>query len=169
MFSVGDLVVHPMHGAGVIHEIVQERIAGKTQTYYVFQMPVGGLRLLIPVANSDAIGIRPIMSAEEAAAFMEEIPLLTVETDTNWNRRYRENLERLKSGDLRQVARVIKSLMHRERRRSLSTGERKMLHAARQVLLSELVLASGGDYDEIARQVDCAMMQEACVGRMETS
>ena len=99
MFSVGDLVVHPMHGAGVIDAIVQERVAGSTQDYYVFKMPVGGLVLKIPTANSQAIGIRAIIRPAEAEALIDAIPGLAVEESANWNKRYRENMVRLKSGD----------------------------------------------------------------------
>ena len=135
MFSVGDLVVHPMHGAGVIDDIVRERVAGSTQEYYVFKMPVGGLLLKIPIAKSQLIGLRAIIGRAEAEQLISSIPEIVVDQDSNWNKRYRENLERLKSGDLYQVARVIKGLMHRDRRRGLATGERKMLHAARQIML----------------------------------
>lgn len=159
MFNIGDLVVHPMHGAGVIDDIVREKVAGSAQEYYVFKMPVGGLLLKIPVANSTAIGLRAIIPASEAAALLGAIPAMTVEENTNWNKRYRENMSRLKSGDLYQVARVIKSLMFRDRQRGLSTGERKMLHSARQILLSELVLAERGAYQDVEAQVDRAMEQ----------
>ena len=108
MFSVGDLVVHPMHGAGVIDAIVREKVAGSTQDYYVFKMPVGGLLLKIPTANSQAIGIRSIIQRPEAEALINAIPSMTVEENSNWNKRYRENMARLKSGDLYEVARVIK-------------------------------------------------------------
>ena len=150
MFSVGDLVVHPMHGAGVIDAIVQEKVAGSTQDYYVFKMPVGGLLLKIPTANIQ----RP-----EAEALIAAIPSLAVEESSNWNKRYRENLLRMKSGDLYEVARVIKGLMFRERKRGLSNGERKMLHTARQILLSELVLAEDSGYEEVERRVEQAMLQ----------
>ena len=159
MFNVGDFVVHPMHGAGVIADIVQERVAGATQEYYVFRMPVGGLLLKIPVANSTAIGVRNIISHTEAAALVSAIPGLTVEVNSNWNKRYQENLLRLKSGDLYEVARVIKTLMHRDRMRGLSTGERKMLHNARQILISELVLTENCTYDLIEKEIDRAMME----------
>ena len=159
MFSVGDLVVHPMHGAGVIDAIVREKVAGSTQDYYVFKMPVGGLLLKIPTANSQAIGIRSIIQRPEAEALIAAIPSMPVEENSNWNKRYRENMARLKSGDLYEVARVIKGLMHRDRRRGLSTGERKMLHAARQILLSELVLSEHEAYDVMETRVDRAMMQ----------
>ncbi len=159
MFSVGDPVVHPMHGAGVIDAIVRESVAGVTQDYYVFKMPMNGLLLKIPIANSDAIGIRPIIAPAEAEALLVAIPYMTVEQESNWNRRYRENMARLKSGDLYEVARVIKSLMFRDRRRSLSTGERKMLHSARQILISELVLSKHDVYQDIEARVDQAMTQ----------
>ena len=159
MFSVGDLVVHPMHGAGVIDDIVRERVAGSTQEYYVFKMPVGGLLLKIPIAKSQLIGLRAIIGRAEAEQLISSIPEIAVDQDSNWNKRYRENLERLKSGDLYQVARVIKGLMHRDLRRGLSTGERKMLHAARQILLSELVLSEHEAYDVMETRVDRAMMQ----------
>ena len=156
MFSVGDLVVHPMHGAGVIDDIVRERVAGSTQEYYVFKMPVGGLLLKIPIAKSQLIGLRAIIGRAEAEQLISSIPEIVVDQDSNWNKRYRENLERLKSGDLYQV---LKGLLHRDRRRGLSTGERKMLHAARQILLSELVLSEHEAYDVMETRVDRAMMQ----------
>ena len=84
---------------------------------------------------------------------------MEVENSANWNKRYQENLERLKSGDLYQVARVIKSLMTRESRRGLSTGERKMLHNAKQILISEIVLSQEADYREVEARVDQAMTQ----------
>ena len=159
MFSVGDLVVHPMHGAGVIDAIVREKVAGSTQDYYVFKMPVGGLLLKIPTANSQAIGIRSIIQRPEAEALIEAIPSMPVEENSNWNKRYRENMARLKSGDLYEVARVIKGLLFRERKRGLSNGERKMLHSAKQILLSELVLAEDSGYEELEKRVERAMFQ----------
>ena len=159
MFNVGDLVVHPMHGAGVIEDIVQERIAGVTKEYYVFKMPMGGLLLKIPVANSQAIGVRSIITPEEPELLLSAIPDLTVEVNTNWNKRYQENMLRLKSGNLYEVARVIKALMHREQDRGLSTGERKMLHNAKQILISEIVLTEQAEYGAVEARVDRAMMQ----------
>ena len=148
-----------MDGAGVIDAIVQEKVAGSTQDYYVFKMPVGGLLLKIPTANSQTIGVRSVIQRPEAEALIAAIPSLAVEESSNWNKRYRENLLRMKSGDLYEVARVIKGLMFRERKRGLSNGERKMLHTARQILLSELVLAEDSGYEEVERRVEQAMLQ----------
>jgi len=158
MFHIGDLVVHPMHGAGVIDDIVEEKVAGATQEYYVFKMPVGGLVLKIPVVNSDMIGIRGIISPTEAEALIRAIPDLSVESNSNWNKRYQENLLRLKSGDPYQVAQVIKSLMQRDAQRGLSTGERKMLHNAKQIMISEIVLVEQAAYQDVEHRLDRAMM-----------
>lgn len=161
MFSIGDLVVHPMHGAGVIDDIVRERVAGTTKEYYVFKMPMGGLILKIPTENSHAIGIRKVISKAEADELLEEIPAIAVEHNANWNKRYQENLLRLKSGDLREVAQVIKGLMRRDTLRGLSTGERKMLHSAKQIMISELVLVLDSDYKSVEGQLDRVMSQKA--------
>ena len=161
MFSIGDLVVHPMHGAGVIDDIVRERVAGTTKEYYVFKMPMGGLILKIQRENSHAIGIRKVISKAEADELLEEIPAIAVEHNANWNKRYQENLLRLKSGDLREVAQVIKGLMRRDTLRGLSTGERKMLHSAKQIMISELVLVLDSDYKSVEGQLDHVMSQKA--------
>lgn len=160
MFCIGDKVVHPMHGAGIIDGIVSERMGGVTQEYYVFKMPVGGLVLKIPTANSAAVGLRATVAAGDAARLLRELPDLAVEMNSNWNHRYRENLQRLKSGDLYEVARVIKGLLHRENQKGLSTGERKMLHTAKQILISEMVLVTGRDYRAIENRIQAAVSEE---------
>ncbi len=160
MFHIGDKVVHPMHGAGVIDGIVTEKIGSAMQDYYVFKMPVGGLVLKIPVATSQIIGLRGIVSAEEATALIEAIGSMEVDMTSNWNHRYRENMERLKSGDLYAVARVIKGLTYRDSERGLSNGERKMLHTAKQILVSELVLSLEQESRQVENRINVAMLGE---------
>ena len=160
MFHIGDKVVHPMHGAGVIDGIVTEKIGSAVQDYYVFKMPVGGLVLKIPVATSQIIGLRGIVSAEEATALIQAIGSMEVDMTSNWNHRYRENMERLKSGDLYAVARVIKGLTYRDSERGLSNGERKMLHTAKQILVSELVLSLEQESRQVENRINVAMLGE---------
>lgn len=160
MYLVGDKVVHPMHGAGVIRDIVEERLAGQRKSYYVFSLPVGELVLKIPTESCEKIGIRSLSTSEAIAALIGKIPQLSVEMTVNWNQRYRENMDRLKSGQLVEVAQVIKALMWRDRDRGLSNGERKMLHSAKQILLSEVVLVNGTDYKETEQQIDRIMLHE---------
>ena len=160
MFSIGDKVVHPMHGAGVIADIVTEKIAGTVQEYYVFKMPVGGLVLKIPVATSHLVGLRDVVACSVAKDVLAALAAMDVDMTNNWNHRYRENMQRLKSGDLYEVARVIKGLTSRDSARGLSNGERKMLHTARQILISEMVLAMDMDHQLIEKYLSNAMSGE---------
>lgn len=160
MFHAGDKVVHPMHGAGIIDGVVTEKIGRDLREYYVFKMPMGGLVLKIPVSTSDVIGLRDIISPEAAEELMAGLPGLRVDMTSNWNRRYRENMDRLKSGDVRHVAEVIVGLTARDAVRGLSTGERKMLHTAKQILISELVLSTGRSYEEIENDINAAVAGE---------
>ena len=160
MYLIGDKVVHPMHGAGVIRDIVEERMAGQRKRYYVFCLPIGELVLKLPTESCEMIGIRNLSTRESIESLIDEIPNLPIDMTPNWNRRYRENMERLKSGNLVEVARVIKTLMWRDRSRGLSNGERKMLHSAKQILLSEVVQVEEADYRETEQRIDQMMLAE---------
>lgn len=154
MFKVGDTIAHPMHGAGVISDIEERRINGVVRSYYVMRMPIGDMLVMIPVANSADIGVREIISEEQADDLLAKIVTLETNMTQNWNRRYRENMLRIKSGDLVEVARVVKGLVERDIERGLSTGERSMLHSAKQILISELVLAKHSTYEEIEKKIN---------------
>ncbi|MDD4681333.1 MAG: CarD family transcriptional regulator [Clostridia bacterium] len=141
MFSIGDKIVYPMHGAGVIESIEEKEILGEKKSYYVMKMPVGDMKVMIPINNVDCIGIRDIINRNDADKVFKALEVSCDEQTANWNKRYRENMIKIKSGDVFEVAEVVKSLVSRERHKGLSTGERKMLNSAKQILISELVLA----------------------------
>ncbi len=151
LFQIGDKVVHPMHGAGIVESIVQKKVNGVMRDYYVLKLPVRAMVVMIPTANSEEIGVRPIVDREQADRVLEEIGSLQVEMTQNWNRRYRENMERLKSGDL------FKGLMLRDVDRGLSTGERKMLHSAKQILISEIVMCQSSSYEAVEERINRAL------------
>ena len=153
MFQVGDKIVHPMHGVGIIDSIVQKKVNGVVRDYYILKLPVGGMLVMIPTANSEEIGVRPVVKGDEADRVIAAI----VDMTPNWNRRYRENMLRLKSGNLLEVARVVKGLMLREEERGLSTGERKMLHSAKQILISEIVLSQDASYEDVEARINTAL------------
>ena len=159
MFHVGDKIVHPMHGAGVIDSIVSEKRNGVMREYYQLKLPVGGMLVMIPTDNSKEIGVRPVIDKDEADQVIAAMSDIEVDMNQNWNRRYRENMLRLKSGDLIEVARVVKGLMLREEERGLSTGERKMLHSAKQILISEIVLSQSSSYEEGEARINTALAQ----------
>lgn len=149
MYNVGDKIVYPMHGAGIIESIEEKEILGKCCSYYVMKIPIGDLKVMIPTNNVDDIGIRDVISISEADKVFKVLENEQHELSTNWNKRYRENMVKIKSGDIFEVADVVRSLMQREKERGLSTGERKMLNSAKQILISELVLAKGLNQHEV--------------------
>ena len=157
MYQIGDKVVHPMHGAGVIDSIVQRKVAGKLEDFYLLKLSVGSMTVMIPTGNTQEIGVRPIVSSEEAKKLIQALENIEVDMTQNWNRRYRENMVRLKSGDLLEVARVVKGLLLREEQRGLSNGERKMLRTAKQILISELVLAQSLPYETVEDNIDTVL------------
>lgn len=156
-FQVGDKVVHPMYGAGVLESIVQKKVDGMMREYYLMKLPERSMVVMIPTENSESIGVRPVVDRARADAVLAAIPQIQIEMTPNWNHRYRENMERLKSGDLFEVARVIKGLTMRDGKRGLSTGERKMLHLARQILISELVLSRNEPYEAVEKALDTVL------------
>ncbi len=156
-FQIGDKVVHPMYGAGILESVVQRKVGGVVRDYYIMKLPERSMVVMIPTENSEEIGVRPVIDCEQADRILASIPNIQVEMTSNWNHRYRENLERLKSGDLLEVAWVVKGLTQRETSRGLSTGERKMLHSARQILISELVLSKSISYEGAEQALDTAL------------
>ena len=157
MFQVGDKIVHPMHGAGVVDSIVEKKVNGVTRQYYIMKLPMGSMLVMIPTENCKEIGVRPVVDREKADQVIAAIRGIVVYLAPNWNRRYRENMDRLKSGDLLEVARVVKSLVLRDTKRGLSTGERKMLHSAKQILISEIVLSQDSSYEAVEARINVAL------------
>ena len=157
MFQIGDKVVHPMHGAGIVDSILQKKVNGVMREYYVLKLPVRAMVVMVPTENCEEIGVRPIVDREQADRVLAAIPDIQVEMTQNWNRRYRENMERIKSGDLFEVARVVKGLMLRDVQKGLSTGERKMLHSAKQILISEIVMCQSSSYEDVEACIDHAL------------
>ncbi|MHB0884675.1 MAG: CarD family transcriptional regulator [Bacillota bacterium] len=145
MFNVGDKVVYPMHGAGIIEAIEEKEVLGERQKYYIMRLPIGEMKVMIPTGNVSEIGLREIIKEDDVLKVFEILRAQKSKMSTNWNRRYRANMEKIKSGDVFEVAEVVRNLTLRDKEKGLSTGERKMLENARQILVSELVLAKGID------------------------
>ena len=131
-----------MHGAGVIEAIEEKEFLGKKQSYYIMRMPAGDMTVMIPESHCDEIGVRFVISKDEAGKVLEAFRKAPIYKDSNWNKRHRENMLKIKSGDIYQVLSVVKELMYRDRQKGLSTSERKMLNSAKQIMVSELVLSS---------------------------
>ena len=153
MFNVGDKIVYPMHGAGVIDAIEEKYILGEKQAYYILKMP-GEVKVMVPTAKAEEIGVRSIIDKSSAEKVFRVLESDETEMSMNWNKRYRDNMDKMKSGDIYKVADVVRNLSFKQKEKGLSTGEKKMLNNAKQILVSELVLTEHATQDEIEQMVD---------------
>lgn len=153
MYNVGDNVVYPMHGAGVIVAIEEREVLGEKQKYYIMQLPIGDMKVMIPMNAVGDLGLRQVISADEARRAYQVLQGEETAMSSNWNRRYRANMEKIKSGDVFEVAEVVRNLTIRDAEKGLSTGERKMLDTARQILISELVIAQKSTKEEVEEKI----------------
>lgn len=155
MYSIGDKVVYPMHGAGVIDRVEERHILNETRNYYVLKFQVGGMKVMVPVDNVDKSGLRKIITKAEFERVMESFreDEAEIEDSSNWNRRYRENMDKIKSGGVFETAEVVKTLVLREKRKGLSSGEKKMLITAMQILVSELSVVCGEKATDIEKRI----------------
>ena len=150
MYSIGDKIVYPMHGAGVIDSIEEREILGVKQNYYVLKIAVGDMKVMIPTNNIDNVGVRELIESSKIDNVLLKLKEPVVEVkETNWNKRYRENMNKLKTGDIFKVSEVVQTLMVRERDKGLSTGEKKMLSNAKRILISEVVLSKGISQEDV--------------------
>lgn len=153
MFGIGDKVVYPMHGAGIIEAIEEREVLGESHQYYVMSIPVGNMKVYIPMNNVNQLGIREVISSEEVPRVLKILENESTLPTLAWNRRYRANMDRMKSGDIYSIAEVVRSLSQRDREKGLSTGEKKMYDNACQILVSELILAEGVKADEMSERI----------------
>ena len=153
MYNVGDKVVYPMHGAGVIDSIEEKEILGEKQSYYILKMP-GEVKVMVPTAKAEQQGIRNVIDKTEAEKVINVLEQDETEMEKNWNKRYRDNMDKMKSGNIYEIADVVRNLSFKQKEKGLSTGEKKMLHNAKQILVSELVLAEHATQDEVEALVD---------------
>ncbi len=153
MFNVGDKIVYPMHGAGTIDAIEQKDILGEKQDYYIIKMP-GEVKVMVPIAKASQIGVRNIINKEEAEKVLEVLEADETEMSNNWNKRYQGNMLKMKSGSVYEIADVVRNLSYKQKEKGLSTGEKKMLNNAKQILISELVLAEHATEPEVEKLIE---------------
>lgn len=149
MFQIGDMVCYPMHGVGIVESIEEQSVLGETAKYYMLRFVMGRMSAMVPVETAEAVGLRKLVCAgecEKVVAFLAEEGCS--DESENWNQRYRDNLNKLRVGDIFGVADVVKCLIRRDREKGLSAGERKMYLTARQVLVAELSASSGKEESE---------------------
>jgi CarD family transcriptional regulator len=160
MYNVGDRIVYPMHGAGIIEAIEEKEILGVVNSYYVLRVPIGNINLMVPTKNAVEIGVRDVVSSTVIEELFEHIRHCEIPMNENWSKRYRENMDKIKSGEIFEIASIFKYLLLREKEKGLSSGEKKMLVTAKQIIVSEIMLSK----DIEAKEAETSLEESACFG-----
>jgi CarD family transcriptional regulator len=153
-YRVGDTVVYPHHGAAVIEKREKRSLQGEERDYFVLRLTYGDLTLMVPADACDAVGLRDVVSSKEVEEVFDVLRRRDGTMPTNWSRRFKANYEKLKSGDIFQVAEVVRNLALREREKGLSAGEKRMLTKSKQILVSELSAAVRKSDEETEQLID---------------
>ena len=156
-FDVGDKVVYPHHGAAVIERREKKSAFGEEKEYLVLRLAYGDLTFMVPADNTDEVGLREVINDEEVEEVFAVLRKKEARMPTNWSRRFKNHVEKLKSGDIYQVAEVVRNLSLREKDKGLSAGEKRMLARARQILVSELTFAIGVSEEEAEKKLNDAL------------
>ena len=154
LFDVGDKVVYPHHGAAIVERREKREVFGETRDYLVLKLAYGDLTLMVPADNVDEVGLREVINDEEVEEVFAVLRKKEARMPTNWSRRFKNHVEKLKSGDIYQVAEVVRNLSIRDKDKGLSAGEKRMLTKARQILVSELTFALKLDEETAEAKLD---------------
>ena len=154
MFKIGDKIVYPNHGAGIIDSIEKKEFLGKTKDYFILKMPIGSMDISIPIANIDKMHIREVISKEEGDQVLTILDGDPTQMSSNWNVRYRENQEIIKTGDIFEIAKMVRNLAILDNEKGLSTTEKKLLNRARRIMASELVMAGSLEKEKAEEMID---------------
>ena len=154
-FKVGDIAVYPAHGVTKVHAIEQREFSGQKQKFYILKVLENGMTIMVPMAKVKTVGLREVINEEQ----VDEVYRILRERDVTidnqtWNRRYREYMDKIKTGSVYEIAEVLRDLSLLRYEKELSFGERKMLDTARSLLIKELAIAQEEDEERVATQID---------------
>ncbi len=154
MFKVGDLAVYPAQGVGVIEAIENREVMGNQQLFYIMKIMGNGMRIMIPTDSADAVGLRELISEKDIPQIYEILRNKNVTVDKQtWNKRYREYLEKIKTGSVFEIARVLRDLFILKSDKNLSFGERKMMDTAKNLLIKEISIASNSEETKVEQDL----------------
>jgi CarD family transcriptional regulator len=155
LFAQGDMAVYPAHGVGVIEAIETRKIGGVDQSFYIMKILDNDMTIMIPTANIRNVGLRAIISRDEVSKVIGILEARDIEVNSQtWNRRYRDYMEKIKTGSVFEVAAVLRDLYLLKDDKELSYGERKMMDTAKNLLVKEISLAREADEQEIEQQIE---------------
>jgi CarD family transcriptional regulator len=143
LFNIGDNIVYPMHGAGVIEAIEEKEVLGKKQLYFVIKMPINNMQVMIPKEKIDRSHIRKVVDKAELEDALEIFFHGESNRTLTWKERYKTNMEKMKTGEFQEGAEVVRDLMRINKEKTLNSSERQMLESARRIFISEVGLVKG--------------------------
>ena len=149
MLNIGDVVVYPMHGAGTIAGVEKNEINGEEKSYYVLDMPMGNLKVMLPLDSLDKLGLRDVIGQAEVDKIEKVLQGEPESQAGGWNKRYHATLARMKDGDLLDIAAIVRNLELQDLKKKISAGERRLLELSRQILISELMFAKNQSEEEV--------------------
>lgn len=152
-FKIGDKAVYPAHGVGEVTAIENREISGSSQTFYILRILDNGMKIMIPTTNVRQVGLREVIAADKVETVFDILRQKDLSVDTTtWNRRYREYMEKIKTGSVYEVAEVLRDLYLLKTDKDLSFCELKLLDQARGLLVKELAVARNCDEEEVERE-----------------
>lgn len=154
MFKIGDKIVYPMHGAGTIDSIEKKEFLGEVKDYFILKMPIGDMDISIPTSKINEMNIRDVITKEEGDEVLKILDDEPSDMSDNWTVRYRQNQEILKTGDIFEIAKMVRNLAILDNDKGLSTTEKKLLNRSRRILASELVMAGSLEKEEAEAMID---------------
>jgi CarD family transcriptional regulator len=158
LYQVGDKVVYPHHGAGRIMKIEEKLILGQQREYLTIQILHNDMTVMVPVENADRAGLRRVVDVAVVEQVLAVLRADSTKMPKNWSRRYKHNREKLKTGDIFEVAEVVRNLARRNAGQPLSTGEKQMFSKAKRILASELMYARNTSEDEAMEFLECVLV-----------
>lgn len=158
MYKTGDKILHPLHGVGIIEDITEEEILGQDRKYYIVNLTMKKMTVMVPMEQAEEIGVRKITKSHEIEEMLEILKDRKIsKMPSNWNRRYKFNLDKIKTGDIKEYAEVFRNLSLKEQKKGLSMGEKKMLENVRSLIIGEIACAKNIDLKKASAFIDDAI------------
>lgn len=169
-FKVGDNAVYPSHGVGIIKRIEEKKISGQKKKFYVLQVIDNGMTIMVPTDNTAGVGLRAVITQQEVDSVYDILRNKDVKIDrTTWNRRYREYMEKIKTGSVTEIAEVLRNLFLLKHSKDLSFGEKKMFDTAKNLLVKEISIAHSKPEKDIEKSLQEALTGAAGLEALEAA
>ena len=161
MYDIGEKVVYPHHGAGTVVKKEMREVLGEKREYLTIQILHNDMTVQVPAENAERVGLRKVIGEKQVEVVVKALTGGSTEMPKNWNRRFKHNRDKMKTGDILELAEVVRNLSLRDHDKGLSTGEKQMFVKAKKILISELMYAKGLDEEETAEWLDEVLISDA--------